>query len=357
MADQYNFNPLKRGKEGNVPFKQVKRPLTSQIMNTLRSTTLDMSGAVGSDMRLVGQVGRLGNRSTNTNEGQIVRKLDILSKLRSPGPMVVDTNGFLSNPILSYHKIARRFKKNELNTDLTYHVVVTMAECKQETYSGKRLNGGVPETRHTMMTIHTFNFLQAKLCGIPNSIDDVKTAQELWNEWCLDGIGVSADGQDNQEQELNKTQRTSRERVWNNIIGGPARTFDLWDNQPPGTSLFLILKQVDAPSRYRLGLDSSSYSTPSEPGSNPNRTPRPFQLVPWAKCGHKKPPLSVLRYKDDFGIVRVGVAIFVGTMYYSDGQMSYDELGNRNSGLQNDFLKTISSNAIYIFSSPKVCTL
>jgi len=108
----------------------------------------------------------------------------------------------------------------------------------------------------------------------------------------------------------------------------------------PLTKLYLILKKVTAPNKYRLGAKENIVTI--EPGKYTNR---PFQLVPYATFKHDTVPKKHLEYEDEFGNVCTGKAIYIGRV-----QEMRDSIGPKTAGNHSytDVLSNINSS-IFIF--------
>ncbi len=233
------------------------------------------------------------------------------------------------------------------------HGVVTHRDRQmiQGSFAGTGGNG----RQYTVVSIPFFNYKAAeeRFLNRPKFPSEVKSAREVWSNWAIEGpIASESGGRDIGEEYRPLVQ--GQDRVLTATVRGFAFLYDMWGaDVMPMTKLWFILKQVDfddeKPPQYlirpmqdarmllspseleerdikRLRQDTGRFITYYKDGLGENRKVKPFQLIPYAHYQHEEPPLSALRYEDEFEVERYGVAIYVGRAQDGTGQMHNNTL-------------------------------
>jgi hypothetical protein len=162
------------------------------------------------------------------------------------------------------------------------------------------------------MNIAEWNFIQAALERLPATPDQVRSADDVWQHWTVEGVVATEEGEDD---DLLPANNLHPERLFNTTVRGYTQTFAGWTGGvPAGTHLWLVLKKrpIDPQSPFVLSPDAGGVRTVAAQQRD-DVTTRPFQLSFWADAQLDAPPDSELQYEDEFGRVHRGLAIFVGT--------------------------------------------
>ncbi len=232
----------------------------------------------------------------------------------SPGPMegvdfgqgniVTDTIGFQTNYTIPSHKITRVYKNPMFDNKQVDMVVIIQKNTKHPISE----RNSKESHRYVVLNLPGWNYMQGKLQKLPLVWDSVKTAEEVWEKWAVEGIVRTEEGQD----EAPHHDQVGRERMVNATMWGYAYTYNIWGNNVrPGTTLWLILKQIETSGYYSLNTYAKDVQNLDLKG-NPELTDKPFQLIPWAHYNYTRPPLDVLMYYDEFNRRQIGKAIYIG---------------------------------------------
>jgi hypothetical protein len=137
-------------------------------------------------------------------------------------------------------------------------------------------------------------------------------------QWAFDGFVVS------QMHGANHRGRVYDRSLGKMLIIAAAemtyKVFNLWGNEVKESNqlLFFIIKGVDLRTpRYRHNPDARDPDVPQVPAGSKDDydfVDNPVQIVPWTDNRKRWPTMDDLRYIDDFGRTKYGVAIPVGTV-------------------------------------------
>lgn len=276
-----------------------------------------------------GRSGQDGLTSTGNNP--------IMSQLGSTGmfsknPLIKETPGFQSNHRVVSAKLIRPTKQKYLGEQHKYVLMISAKENNVRSKGDKlfltrkhELEGEMIELdgaeilmpsfdkRYNQVSIPAWNMMQQKRECKPSMPSDVLTAEELWNDWYIEGPVVTEEGE-NPVRGMGRSKEISKERLINSVVRGYAYTFMIWPPHQPLTKLYLILKKVKSDGVYVLNPQGNE--SVIVPGVGTILTDKPFTLVPWCDSQFDTPPLEVLKYTDEFGIEHSGKYIYVGRSCY-----------------------------------------
>ena len=159
----------------------------------------------------------------------------------------------------------------------------------------------------------------------PRSMLEVKSAEEVWDDWSLQGVvtgGETGDADTDVSREVSGYKNDVRpvDRLLNMVIKGVVEAVNVWGEVASQTELWLILKKV-ARSEIRATPTAPAGSYLLDPNGSTLEHARqtdvlsknPFQLVPYASVDNDGvPPIDALSYHDEFGVCRRGLPIYVG---------------------------------------------
>lgn len=232
----------------------------------------------------------------------------------SPEPMVRDTIGWTTNFSVPYQRFMRAYTLKYMESIQLGQLMITR-KCMTDQ---PLVNGrGTPRSghcgrRYTITNIPVWNMLQHKGEPYPASPGDVQKAEDVWQNWYVEGSVRSEEGQ----VDLYQKHQDGKERLVTCIPRGFEYIYNIWGNEVTSkTPLFLILKKVDTTktAKYILSPYSDQSATSINQGQGLGQsTTRPFQLVPWANANYDLPPPDEYRYKDEFDHVCTGIVIRVG---------------------------------------------
>jgi hypothetical protein len=273
--------------------------------NGVNPTSLASSGT--RDVR-DGTLGRnkVGRGGGNMRFGGPPGILDDLTGARSD---VTNTMGYLTNYSIPYARVLRAMiEKETMGYNQLYHIIV----CKKEKRDPAMRRRGTSKARvYSMLNIPAWNYYQAKYQPMPQTPEEVVSAETFWSSnWYIGGIVRTEEGED-----IDGSTPSGQERIFNLTIMGTTQTFNVWGPHVRNTTrLFLIVKKVAVDGRYvtrPMGADVQDL--PMDDNERGDRTNLPFQLVFYAHPDHEYPPDDVLYYEDEFGNLWRGKVIFLGT--------------------------------------------
>lgn len=296
--------------------------------------------------------------NTNSRYGTEGPPRSGVGPIRSTGfgasPMINTTPGFMSNFYVPDAKLVKDYARREIMDGFQAgHLMIT----KKNTKPVVKARRGIKEKtrRYTMLNVVAWNYLQQLKEKMPHTMEDVKSPEEIWCKWYVEGVAKNEEGA---TTEGNKSEK-GKERLINNIVRGSTDTFNGWGNNIGAkTRLWLILKKPDhsLKGHYTLspyGMESvnvkytsRSYSKeqPLVGGIGRDLTDRPYQLYFWAEAGLDEPPDCALEFLDEFGVKRRGLAIYVGLV----------ERGRYNQTQIEKALLSVSYNLATLTTQPKI---
>ncbi len=306
MSTERDSKQLKRGRN---PIEQVGRkpPKLGQIPQGNPTSTggfLKPNGFSGGGGIRGSFSGRLGEEGIPNRGSGVV-------EIGPPNPDL-STDYFPGTPtnyVVPVAKIARRFKYNLMQSPQLGLVIIT--EREQKDPISKR--SGMENRRYTMLNVPAWNYMKAKFEKNPNNPEEVKNAEQIWEDWTIEGVVRSEEGQ----EEKDYKDELGKERLINTIVRGYAHVHNAWPkNIKSGTNLYLILKKIKQKAHkidpYSSVINDTSPSTTST--NNGNITETPFQLISWADSRYDIPPDSELEYEDEFGVRHRGKYIYIGSV-------------------------------------------
>lgn len=230
----------------------------------------------------------------------------------SPTSPIRETPGWPTNFVIPYAKIPRAFpEESGMTAPQRGQIVITHRDKRD---AGGREARGPESRRYSMLNVAMWNATQAKTTPFPQHADDVQSAEEVWENWTIEGVVRTEEGQ----YELPDVAERGRERLLNSVIRGHVWTRNVWAHPSvqPGTALYLVLKKESIPSdtafTVRSGRQPQFPSAKTPKGSD--RSSMPFQLSFYADHHHERVPHSVLEYTDEYGQRARGKALYLGRM-------------------------------------------
>lgn len=189
-------------------------------------------------------------------------------------------------------------------------------------------------TRSTTLPIHdgfTLTGLNMALAvgqPMPETPAQVVLPEKVMQQYSLQGFIVTDPGAKVSPQAVHKTNRKARLITFQ--PSGPCDTFNLWGNVAYGDRIYMILKGIDKAQirgysagptgSYNLSARSPTSCKEVKAQSHDMNGPAPLantvlQFVPWSSYnGQSAPSYDDVCYMDDFGVERVGIVIFLGTV-------------------------------------------
>jgi hypothetical protein len=301
--------------KGGVPIGREGGPLTSPL--AMRPQTIGKYARSTTHPFYTPPHFKSSGAKTNSRDGTDFRgtrgRGPIAATSFAPEPEIRDFPDHPVNTRVVYARLCRKFR-NDINSDVSmmYQLVISKKDDIPEKTT-RRGRPGEHTRRYSVMTVPMWNYIQQRAEPLYNPSDPkrprIKTAEEVWSKFTLDGVGVSEEGQEDVEGFFEE----GKERLVNFVARGPAYIHNTWGNDiDAGTSLFLILKKPehDLDGSYALrpkGVELSTIDLYSQ-----LRTYRPFQLYYYANSAHSYPPDEEMEYYDEDGVLCTGKAIYVG---------------------------------------------
>lgn len=279
--------------------------------------------------------GRLGEEGLKRGTGPIPST----GITASPNLSTDYSTGFPTNYQVPYARIVKRFKHPLMTAKQKYQLVVTQREQIDRASRRK----GMESRRYAVLNIPAFNWLQARSELKPDSMESVKSADSVWNDWTVDGIVRTEVG----ETEPGESGYGKEERLFNILVKGYGMTFNGWGGVKNGTRLFLILKKQKISGEYELNPQGETDVTKIQKDSE--FTDKPFQLSFWADPDHEYPTDEALQYTDEFGYVHRGVAIYIGV---SERDATSKPTGRNVKDVNTKVSNLLAQNQLFIFLDP-----
>ena len=214
--------------------------------------------------------------------------------------------GWLTNAVLPYAKIAKRFRLPMIKAPQRHMLRVTMRD-KKDMISTRRDE----ERRYTLLNIPAWNYHQARSEEMPATPEQVKTPDDVWSDWGIEGIVRTEEG----HEDMSYLDERDKERVLNTVVRGYAFAYNTGGNRlRSGTKLYVVLKKKKLASSQEWSLNPLLRGDVPKPTavSRATLTHMPFQLTFFADSDCDYPPDEVLQYKDEFGYRHRGKAIYIG---------------------------------------------
>lgn len=228
----------------------------------------------------------------------------------SPSMSTDYASGFPTNNSSNLPKIVRRFRDELMATNQIGQLVLARKERKNQYPAQSRL------TRYSILNVPAWNHLMASTYKMPESWEDIKTAEEVFRDWYVEGIVAFETGEKAQFYDNSSLE----ERLLNITVRGQAFTFKGWTGElTVGTKLFLILKREDLPQNYYHKMRNGFKTTGK---------PKPFTLSFWADKEYERPPQAALEYMNEFGFREIGKAIAIGNVLNIRGALFDDNPPN-----------------------------
>ena len=196
-----------------------------------------------------------------------------------------------------------------------------------------------PFITSNLLNLPTFNFMQACNEKLPQIMGRSLMAAEVLKQWNIAGFcrnDPSAKIAAGAPSRAYPNQYGQWQRIINTVVAGPTFVFNYWGNGVVvGQKLYVILKKVDlqnvrADSKSEAGsYDISMRSSSSSRSANlEDRSPRPFQLLPWIPAANTRNPPTMRdkQYHDEFGQVNYGIAFCLGTVDQIDDFSTPDHI-------------------------------
>lgn len=271
---------------------------------------------------------------------------DFMSVMRNPVINTYDNAGQLTNYRIVTSKICRASSEIHMPRSKRGQLIITRKESKKQTAKRKF---GIGAEAYSQMTIPIWNYFQHRRERYPDSPEDVKSAEEVWKNFYVEGSVVT-----DESEIMNDTRG---EHMMLISVTGKMETYDIFgDKKVEGTRCWLILKKVKCDGRYVLN-SNQAFSFDRQPipenlssqmGRDKTYTDRPFKLVPYSHYLYDQPPSSELLYYDEFGNQHYGLPIYIGRVAeinMGDTQTVY---------YPNKICKYITDDNSNIVSQPKI---
>ena len=164
---------------------------------------------------------------------------------------------------------------------------------------------GSESRRYSQVSICAFNWILAASSRQPATPADVMSAYEaVLDSFGYEGIVTTESGESTQHIQ----RHAHPERTFNVRNAGLASTPNVWGNRVrAGTNLFVIIKKEPI-SGARIRVIPQGAFIPLPTGAIATH---PFQVSFFGDYRYEKPPMSALRYTDEFGMEHLGIAIRV----------------------------------------------
>lgn len=264
--------------------------------------------------------------------------------------IVEDTTGFQTNYKVPYSKLIRRFKGKYMNSIQQNQLLIehrSPSLTKNDEYGPGRV--------YTIVNVPLWNHIQKLKEKPPKTMDDVLEPKEVWNNWTISGVCENEEGQ----EELQTTNESERDRLLNIITRGEINLYATFGNNvKSGTPLYLILSKEKFRGENNALAEDIADGTQSGPanrrelsgrGPNSKLTNKPYQLRFWADYRYDRPPLSELIFEDEFGVRRLGEAIYIGRARDS----SYNENIRSFDGIHHNINSILKQQTVWAFVDPQ----
>jgi hypothetical protein len=185
------------------------------------------------------------------------------------------------------------------------------------------------DIEHAGYNLSIANYMLAISQSFPKNFAEVMTAQMILTNFRLGGVVAAEEG-------ATKTQYVDKadSNIHRNIVftvQGPANVFNYWGDVKYQSTVGFIVKGVPLKNIFAHHyLDAGSYNIDAvEPAAIRalNKTAlsnNPLQFVPWfdSEGMSDRPGLEELEYVDDYGCIRLGIFIPIGTVMQVYGEVA-----------------------------------
>lgn len=194
-----------------------------------------------------------------------------------------------------------------------------------------------------VFNVAQFNWLSASSERKVGPYEHVKTAEEHWSNWNIEGVVRYEEGKYNR---WGRVEDPRAEKTVTSTKRGLAFMHNNWSNDlQAGTLLYLLLvRQARSALPHTIGLDAKGTgrkaTTPAA-----GLTDHPFQLHFWANRTQGRPTSKDLEYVDDYGRKHWGKALYVGRVDNPD-RMSHEGFLKKSAI---DTASSVSTGKLWVF--------
>ncbi len=388
-------------------------PRPPGVGKTVRTPGPSSSNYYNSPWYTPGSVGSFNPSGLATTGRDSLQGFNPLAAIRgqmrsyTPQNSVVNTLGINTNWYVPYARKAGQFAQATFDDFVTGQIIWTnkdkhralerrtrQGEIAVDWPGGRPFRSGLSEdgfresdlyyakeqplgARYSMFTLQRLNWTFA-LTELKPTDDEEKmmSAETRMSTWMLDGaVRNEEGGQDRTGEIFDETN----EKVLNITIQGHAHVFNLWGNDiQPQTKLWFIVKRVPRhklPMQYVVNgkgeghhagiskrqvrrifnrnddtdIDMDDTDESEQDDGSAMLTDYPFQVFPWASTKYDRPPPDVVRYRDDFGDIGYGKAIYFGKVDWTPRYVN----GQRFGEVWHNTVAAVNSPKLWVFVDPK----
>jgi len=222
---------------------------------------------------------------------------------QAPAPENEDGMDFLAEPKATNMKINRPLAYPLMESPQEDQIIFTemeMADPASKRHDAER-------RRYTQLNVTALNWCLAAGSRMPAEPSDVELPEDVVSRYAFEGVVATEDG----KSELYFDRERGAERAFNCTVRGPENTHNVFgDYLRVGTKLYVIWKKEPIMRKvFRVDPRGGSLPLPTA-----NISTHAVQASFFGDYRHDKPPMDALRYVDEFGRVRYGIAHRIGTV-------------------------------------------